>query len=116
MVGLKSNNRGLSLVELIVAVSIGAIVAASITALIAFAVRTYHNESVNTSLQYELQTDINQVVDAIMSSSGVVIVNNDGRTEYAGFGQFKETRNESLPGRPVTSVSFSSYSLLCHIF
>ncbi len=88
---IRSNDKGLSLVELIVAISIGTIVAASITALIAFAIRYYHNESVNTQMQYEIQSNVNQVMDAIMSSSGVVLQQADGKTQYAGFGDFKKT-------------------------
>ena len=50
----KLNDKGLSLVELIVAISIGVIVSASIAALLTFSIRMYRNESVNTSMQYEL--------------------------------------------------------------
>ncbi len=88
---IRTNDKGLSLVELIVAISIGTIVSASVTALIAFAIRSYHNESVNTALQYEVQANVNQVMDAIMSSSGTVIFQADGKTKYAGFGDFQKT-------------------------
>ena len=101
--GIKSNNRGLSLVELIIAISIGAIVSASIAALITFSIRTYHNESVNTAMQYEIQTNVNQMMDAIMGASGVVINNNADKTDYAGFGHFDVTRDDT--GK-ITSVSF----------
>ncbi len=102
------DNRGLSIVELIVAVSIGAIVAASVSALIGYSIRAYHNESVNTEMQYELQTNVNQIMDTIMASSGAVIVQASGRTDYAGFGKFDETRNSD---GVVTSVKFSGVVL-----
>lgn len=109
--GSKSNNRGLSLVELIVAIAIAAIVSASIAGLIAYSVRMYHNENVNTAMQYEIQTNVNQVMDAIMSSSGLVIVQDasEGKTDYAGFGKFKETRNAS---NVVTKVAFTGIVLV----
>ena len=69
----KLNNKGLSLVELIVAISIGVIVSGSIAALITFSIRTYRNESVNTSMQYELQTNLNMMMDEIMGASVFVI-------------------------------------------
>lgn len=69
----KLNNKGLSLVELIVAISIGVIVSGSIAALITFSIRTYRNESVNTSLQYELQSNLNMMMDEIMGASVFVI-------------------------------------------
>ena len=74
----KLNNKGLSLVELIVAFSMAAIVAASISALIIFAIRMYKNEGANTELQYELQTNINMMMDEIMSSSALVVEQNSG--------------------------------------
>ena len=89
-ISLKLNDKGLSLVELIVAVSIGAIVAGAVTALMTYAVRSYHNESVNTEMQYELQTNINMMMDDIMGASTFAIVQNPGsgepRTKYALFG------------------------------
>ena len=87
---LQNDNRGLSLVELIVAISIGVIVAGSIAGLMTFAIRTYRNESVNTSMQYELQTNINMMMDEIMSSASLVVVQNSAGSEpytkYAMFG------------------------------
>ncbi|MBR4574100.1 MAG: prepilin-type N-terminal cleavage/methylation domain-containing protein [Lachnospiraceae bacterium] len=91
---LKTDNRGLSLVELIIAISIGVIVSGAIAALITFALRTYRNESVNTSMQYELQSNINMMMDEIMCSSSLVVSQNGGEitelgkayTKYAMFG------------------------------
>ncbi len=96
------------MVELIIAISIAAIVAASVSALIAYSIRMYHNEKVNTEMQYELQTNVNQVMDSIMSSSGVVVVQGSDKTEYAGFGKFVETRDAD---EAVTSVAFSGVIL-----
>jgi len=67
------NNKGLSLVELIVAISIGTIVSGAIAALMTFAIRMYRNESVNVSAQYELQTNVNQIMDTIMGANCFVI-------------------------------------------
>ena len=85
----KLNNKGLSLVELIVAISIGVIVSGSIAALITFSIRTYRNESVNTSLQYELQSNLNMMMDEIMGAQTLVVVQNasgEPATQYAMFG------------------------------
>lgn len=94
----KYNNKGFSLVELIIAVTIGSIVAGSVAALISFSLKVFHNESVNTSMQYEIQTSLNQVMDTIMSSQGMVIGQNSATdvssgkayTDYAAFGDFKK--------------------------
>ncbi len=70
---VKLNNKGLSLVELIVAISMGVIVSAGIAALITFSIKMYHNESVNTTMQYELQSNINMMMDEIMGASVMVV-------------------------------------------
>lgn len=93
---LKHNNKGLSLVELIVAISVGVIVSGAIAALMTFAIRMYRNESANLSAQYELQTNVNQIMDSIMGANCYVIqkVNTPSATapnrltEYAAFGKF----------------------------
>lgn len=88
----KQNNKGYSLVELIVAVAVGMILSGSIAGLLAFAVRQYRNESMNVSTQYEIQTNVNQITDAIVSSQGMVIGQNaagsPAYTDYAAFGDF----------------------------
>ena len=87
------DNRGLTLVELLVTLAVSAVLAGAVAALIGYSINTYNTENVNTEMQYEIQTNVNQIMDAIMSSSGVVIVSAGGNTDYAGFGQFKETRD-----------------------
>ncbi len=79
----KLNNRGLSLVELIIAISIGVIVSGAIAALISFSIRMYQNESVNTSMQYELQSNINLMMDEIMGSQTVLVIQDtDGDKDH----------------------------------
>ncbi|MCR5591432.1 MAG: prepilin-type N-terminal cleavage/methylation domain-containing protein [Lachnospiraceae bacterium] len=101
---LKLNDNGLSLVELIVAISIGVIVSGSIAALMNFAINMYRNESANVSAQYELQTNVNQMMDTIMGANCVVIQKVDspdpaGRiTHYAAFGKFDGTGTHKFDG------------------
>ncbi len=90
---LKKDNRGLTLVELLVTLAVSAVLAGAVSALIGYSVSTYNKENVNTEMQYEIQTNVNQIMDAIMSSSGVVIVQAGSNTDYAGFGKFAETRD-----------------------
>ena len=103
----KLNDKGFSLVELIIAIAIGAIVSGSIAALMSFAVRNYRDQSVNTQMQYELQTNINQVMNEIMGSTGMVIVQNHNGTgtapltKYAVFGNFNADIEDSGSGSTV---------------
>ena len=83
--------------ELIVAISIGVIVSGAIAALLTFSINMYRDESANVSAQYELQTNINQIMDTIMGANCVVIQKaasadmNGKYTEYAAFGKFDKT-------------------------
>ena len=106
---INSVNGGYTLVELLVAMALGAIVAGAVATFIAISIRTYSNESINTAMQYEIQTNLNQIADAIMGAQGMVIgqnpagVTNPAYTDYAAFGNFTETRNSS---GVVTAVTF----------
>lgn len=107
------NNEGFSLVELLVGIAIGAIISGTVVSLISFSLKTFHNESVNTSMQYEIQTNLNQVMDAIMSSQGMVIGQNTATevaagkayTDYAAFGDFKKQGDGSILFDGVVIVS-----------
>ncbi len=103
----KLNDKGLSLVELIVAISIGVIVSASIAALLTFSIRMYRNESVNTSMQYELQTNLNMMMDEIMGASTMVVEQNTGvaltdtgkpYTKFAMFGKVTGSSTKKFTG------------------
>ena len=93
----KLNNKGLSLVELIIAFSMGVIIAGTIAALIVFAIRIYHNESVNASIQYDLQTNINMLMDEIMGASAFVVEQN---TEEGG-----GDLDPNIEGQPYTKYA-----------
>lgn len=94
---IKQNNKGLSLVELIVAIAIGVIVSGSIAALMVFAIRTYRNESVNTSMQYELQSNLNMMMDEIMGASVFVVKQNGGMSPVVP--------PADAPGKPCTEFA-----------
>jgi len=91
---LKMNkDSGFSLVELLIAVAIGSIVAAGVSSLLIFSVRTFSNENAKAAAQNELQMSVNQVMDSIVSSSGMVVLENStgtgAYTKYAAFGKFE---------------------------
>lgn len=117
---LKHNNKGLSLVELIVAISVGVIVSGAIAALMTFAIRMYRNESANLSAQYELQTNVNQIMDTIMGANTYVIRSKEGDsallcdTHYAAFGKYNGTDFEGVifvagPENPAGTGRFNVY-------
>lgn len=66
---MKRDNKGLSLVELIVAFAILAIVGIAITGFMAYSSRGYANSNKNTKLQYEQQIVENHIRDNVMETT-----------------------------------------------
>lgn len=89
-----ANNKGLSLVELIIAISIGVIISGAIAAIMSFAIKAYRDSNANVAAQYELQTNINQMMDTIMGANCIIIQSKEADssllsdTHYAAFGKF----------------------------
>lgn len=89
------NNKGYTLVELIAAIGAAAVVAGSIAALISFSMRMFDRESKNTSTQYEIQTNLNQVVDSIEQAQWFAIKDDtDGYVRYAAFGKIQKNASD----------------------
>ncbi|MCQ2498743.1 MAG: prepilin-type N-terminal cleavage/methylation domain-containing protein [Lachnospiraceae bacterium] len=66
---MKKSNRGLTLIELIVAMAIFAIAGIAISAFIVFATRNFATSNTNVKLQYEQQIVVNRVRDMILETS-----------------------------------------------
>ncbi len=94
------NNKGLSLVELVVAMAVGSIIAGSIAFLIVTSTRMYSKENANIEGQYEIQTTLNQTVDSAESAqwfalsqdtlSGSIV-----NTKYIAFGKLFKNPSDS---------------------
>lgn len=97
---MEKNNRGFSLVELIVAVSIATIVSAAIGALMVTSIRTYSNQNVLTGIQKEIQTTLNQVVDSAESACWFYLDNDYSgadpvKTNCVAFGRIAQDESDS---------------------
>ncbi len=77
---MKRDNRGLSLVELIVAFAILAVVGIAITGFMAYSSRGYANSNKNTKLQYEQQIVENHVRDNVMETTKGISFDNTTKT------------------------------------
>lgn len=69
------DNRGLSLVELLVALAVGSIVITALGFLLIMGLRMYGRNAAHTEVQNEAQTTMNLIIDTIMESQGICIVN-----------------------------------------
>lgn len=65
------NNEGMTLVELLVAFAVSAIVLASIATIIFACLRMYGRTSANLEIQNEAQTAINLITDNVMGAKGI---------------------------------------------
>lgn len=88
------DDRGLSLVELLVAITIGAIVSVSIGSLLVFSLRMYGKQTVDVEMQHEMQTTSNFVIDSIMESDSFIVSKskdnqNQERSDVVVLGKFE---------------------------
>ncbi|MDO4841591.1 MAG: prepilin-type N-terminal cleavage/methylation domain-containing protein [Phoenicibacter congonensis] len=83
------DNKGFSLVELLVAITISAIVAGGIGYLLTTSLRMYNKDTVDVSLQQELQITLNQIVDYAMESETIVADFDDTYPNYLALGTFE---------------------------
>ena len=75
---LKLNNKGLSLVEVLIAVGITAIVATLLAAFISSGMGYFGKQSNSIDLQNELQETSNKITDALMEATSVSIKEQGG--------------------------------------
>lgn len=68
----RADNRGLTLVELMISIAISAIVLASLALFMSYTSRNYRRASEEVSLQMEAQTVLNQLDSMIMESTNVI--------------------------------------------
>lgn len=73
----KKNNKGLSLIEIMVAIAIGSIVLASVTMLIVQGVKSYRTQTTMASLQNDANIALNQMCDNIMEGTCFTAYNKD---------------------------------------
>ena len=89
---LGKDNKGFSLVELLVAITISAIVAGGIGYLLTTSLRMYNKDTVDVSLQQELQITLNQIVDYAMESETIVADFDGNYPDYLALGTFDKTK------------------------
>lgn len=69
------DNRGITLVELLVSMAIFGIVAAILASITGVVIKFYSSEKVDAGMQYEGQIALNSIMDAVMQTQGIAIVN-----------------------------------------
>lgn len=106
----KSNNKGFTLLELLIGITIMLLVSSSILSLIVYSSRNYRKAQEELSLQIEAQTIINQLSDLLMEAENVkyredelIIYHGDARYIIT----FDASRNELMYEKVKTGESTS---------
>ena len=89
-------NKGFSLVELLVAITISAIVAGGIGYLLTTSLRMYNKDTVDVTLQQELQVTLNQIVDYAMESETIVADFDGTYPDYLALGTFESASGSGV--------------------
>ena len=98
---IRKNNRGLSLVELIVAVAILAVVGVGIMGFVAFSSRNYTQANKNVKLQYEQQMTVNRIRDIVLETSRAIAYDDTTKALTV----FSDTAGSSLAAEGVDAVA-----------
>ena len=81
---LKKNNKGISLVELLIAMAVGSIVLSAVFVLITQGTRSYSTQTMTAQLQEEANVALNQMNDRIMEANMIAIANDaEGNAAFA---------------------------------
>lgn len=91
---MKQNNKGISLVELLVAIAVSGIILVMIGVVITEGTKHFKEESIRASLQNELQMVNSQLTQTIMEASMLDIVNGSDKIIYTG--EISSVDNELL--------------------
>ena len=96
------NNSGFSLVELIVAISVGVVISGALASIIVISTRMYSRETTNIAEQYEIQATMNMTVDSAENAQWFALgeVKDGVATEYVAFGKLSGSNDAN-------SVSFT---------
>ena len=94
-----NNNKGMTLIELLVAFSISAIILSSLAYFIFTAIGMYNKNGIVVDLQNEAQLTMNQIVDCVMEAEGVVLAydKREQQTECVLLGKIYVDESGTLP-------------------
>ena len=66
----KGNNKGISLVELLISLAVGAIVMSALTLLVSQGIKQYNKTTIMTQLQEDANIALNNISDSIVQKLG----------------------------------------------
>lgn len=103
------NNKGVTLVELLVAIAVGSIVMAGIAVMIFNSIKLYGRTVVSADVQNEAQDTMNLLEDSVLEAKGLDLVQDtvdEKETQYLFLGEFTEVSatEVSYVGRVYQSV------------
>lgn len=105
---MKKDNRGISLVELIVTMAIAVIVGGAILGFIMTSSNQYRNANAEVNLQYEAQLAMNQIGDLLMNATNGVTYTEVSADERNLYVYNRNTDDAGAVSRVVTKIGWKS--------
>jgi len=121
---LKINNKGITLVELLIAMAIGAIVISAVIILLNQGINAYSRQTITAQLQNDANITLNQMTDAIMEATCIDIFNETSGTGNTpnfitkrgaeGNAYSYDMTNKNLyVGETISTIDYSKSGMLC---
>ena len=100
---MKRNNKGFSLVELLIAIAVSSIVLSALVTLIVQAVRSYSKQTALAQVQSDADISLNQISKNILEANEIQLVKttNDGKSDMRSILKFNRKKPQVLPEEQV---------------
>ncbi|SEV94489.1 PilW family protein [[Clostridium] fimetarium] len=125
---LKFNNKGITLVELLIAMAIGTIVISAVIILLNNGINSYSRQTITSQLQNDANITLNQMTDAIMEAKCIDIYNrisatgdtpnfitkrDDGKGNGNAYSYDKTNKILCVGPTPILTGNYTQSGMLC---
>lgn len=104
---LKSDNKGLSLVEMLISFAILSIVTVALMGLMTTGMRFFRSNTAYIGLQYEYQTVMTQLREYVVDCNGGIVTSADGNTLYI---VNRELTTITVGGATIPATEFTTHA------
>lgn len=91
-----NNQKGLSIIEIMVSLLIGSMIISAISSFLIFNIKSFNSTQKQVDIQYDAGLSINQLVNRLMASKGITKIQDDSSKDIINSGDKSTTYNISL--------------------